>query len=141
MTLASLRYEVPASILLKKFLQKSLLKELAEKWWLLPKSCDHPPCPKREFCLLVQVVDFEKSTTFNGFTLTQDLKSPLGSRWVVTGGAGGRGRVGVKPTFSTTKNCEEMSSKFDSDRGTPPPPPQLLQIFIVQSLPSDRGTV
>ncbi len=87
MTLASPRYEVPPS----KIMLKSFIKELAEKWRLLHKSPDFPPRPKHEFCLRVQVADFPKSATFNGFTLTQDLKSPLGE------GEDGLGRHLVPP--------------------------------------------
>jgi hypothetical protein len=40
------------------FLQKPFVKELAEKEWLLHKSCDLPLHPRRGFCLRVQVAGF-----------------------------------------------------------------------------------
>ena len=40
------------------FLQKPFVKELAEKEWLLHKSCDLPLHPRRGFCLCVQVAGF-----------------------------------------------------------------------------------
>ena len=84
MTLASPRYELSASILLKKFLAKPLVKKLVENWRLLHKSRDYPPHLKHEFCLRAQVADFQKPATFNEFLLTQDQKSPLreGGGWL-----------------------------------------------------------
>jgi hypothetical protein len=82
LTLASPRYEVSASILLQRFLAKSIHKGIGGDRADLHKSHDCPPAEHiqviRRFGLRFQVADLPKSATFNYLPMTQILNPPLG---------------------------------------------------------------